>query len=119
MKFKNTALLLTAALSLGLAIQSCGKKEDPPVTAKTLDKAKLYDKRWYSSGSTYQHLFKTGGIYEGDGTWKWINNSDTMEIVYSDGLPPVKWKFYWSADHEMACSIVGAANEAIYKDAPW
>lgn len=119
MKFTKSKLLLAATMSLALVMHSCGKKEDPPVTVKTLDKAKLYDKKWYTQGNTNQHLIKTGGVYGIDGTWKWINNSDTMEIVYSDGLPPVNWKFHWSTDKEMSCNIIGAGNSTLYKDAPW
>lgn len=119
MKFKNTALLLTAALSLGLAIQSCGKKEDPPVTAKTLDKAKLIGKKWYNKGGSDIQDFKSNGTFGIDGTWKWVNNSDTMEIIPAAGLSKEIWKYYWSSDHEMACNLVGDPGEILYKDYSW
>ena len=101
---------------------SCSKEETTTETPKTLDKSKLYDKRWWSkeiNGEANDHYIKTNGVYGSDGSWKWINNSDTMEIIYWEGQSPVKWKFHWSSDREMSCNIVGAANTVLFKDAPW
>lgn len=119
MKFTKSMLLLTATMSLALVMHSCGKKEDPPVTAKTLDKAKLYDKKWYPSPQLIIHEIKSNGTYRSDGTWKWINNSDTMEIVYFEGDAPVRWKFYWCTDNEMSCDRVGETGGVLFKTAPW
>ena len=119
MKFNKPMMLLSAAMSVALFMQSCGKKEDPPVTAKTLDKAKLLNKKWYPKSQVLIHEFKSNGTYSIDGTWKWINNSDTMEIIYSAGDAPDKWKFYWCTDREMSCDRVGETGGVLFKDAPW
>lgn len=119
--FKKSFYVIAAmamAFPVAMTLSSCEKDPDPTPTTKTLDKSKLYNKKWYPNPQVIIHEFKTGGVYGGDGTWKWVNNSDTMEIVYSQGEPARLWKFYWSADKEMACSLVGA-SEALYKDAPW
>jgi hypothetical protein len=119
MPFAKSLMLLLAVSSMTLMTQSCSKDEDPPATAKTLDKAKLYNKKWYPSPQTVIHHIKSDGTYSIDGTWKWINNSDTMEIVPADGLPAVKWKFYWCTDKEMSCDRVGETGGVLFKDAPW
>lgn len=105
---------------MGIFTQACGGKDDNPTpTTKTLDKAKLVGKKWYSQNSVSTHDIKLNGVYSIDGTWKWINNSDTMEIVPSAGLQKENWKFYWSTDKEMACDRVGETGQVLYKDAPW
>lgn len=105
---------------MGIFTQACGGKDDNPTpTTKTLDKAKLVGKKWYPKGSVDNLDIKANGVFGSDGTWKWINNSDTMEILPSVGLKIEKWKFYWSADHEMACNLAGDPGEILYKDAAW
>ena len=119
--------LFTTLMVFGLIVSTLGylsscKKEnnnDTTNAPKTLDKSKLYDKKWYNKGSTAMHDIKSSGVYGSSGNWKWINNSDTMEIVYFSGASAVLWKFYWSSDKEMACNIVGDNSEILYKDAPW
>lgn len=102
-----------------LAVSCKDKDTSTNNTNKSLVKSKLYDKRWYTQGSTYSHLIKSNGVYEGDGSWKWVNNSDTMEVIGSSGLDPIYWKFYWVTDHEMSCKTVSAPNETLFKDQPW
>jgi hypothetical protein len=119
-KLKSTLLLLTAALAI--TMYSCSKEEDTTETPKTLDKSKLYDKKWYSQnikGDYILHHIKSNGTYGGDGSWRWINNSDTMEIIPSEGLTPEKYIFHWCTDKEMSCNHVGASNTWLFKDAPW
>lgn len=79
-------LICTAAF----AFQSCKDESDEPnsSTGKLSDatKAKLYDKVWYptlaSGGVNFE--FITGGVCRFnkslDGTWKWQNNGDTMNV---------------------------------------
>lgn len=120
-KTKLATLFLAVALPvMALTLAQCGGDDDDEVTPKkTLDKNKLIGKKWYDKGSSSIHDFKTGGVYKTTGTWKWINNSDTMEIVPLAGEQPEKWKFYWSADKEMACNLAGDPGEILYKDQPW
>lgn len=111
-------MVVALCTSAALQLSSCKKEETPTNTTKTLDKSKLIGKKWYTKGNTNMHEFRSGGGYLIDGSWRWINNSDTMEIIPSSGLSKELWKFYWSTDKEMACGLVGA-SEALYKDAPW
>ncbi len=121
----NLALALLVAASIGLTLNGCKKTTDPDpgTTAKTLNKSLLIGKKWYDQAKTEVHDLKAGGVYFTGGTWAWKNNSDTM-IIDLDGLgtvdPPVEYKFYWSAEHEMACKRAkSASGEILYKDAPW
>ena len=119
-KLKSTLLLLTAAISITMF--SCSKEETTTETPKTLDKSKLYDKKWYSKeiqGSRYYHHIKSDGTYSLDGSWKWINNSDTMEIIPGDGLTPFKFVFHWCTTNELSGNRDGDAAPVLMKDAPW
>jgi hypothetical protein len=119
-KLKSTILLLTAAISITMF--SCSKEETNTETPKTLDKSKLYDKKWYSKeiqGTRSTIHAKSDGTYSISGSWKWINNSDTMEIIPGDGLTPYNFVFHWCTTNEMSGNRVGAANTVLFKDAPW
>ncbi len=98
----NKTLLVLIGLTLGVFLQACGTDETPAVTpAKTVNKALLYDKDWNYEGNTW-HVFETDGTYNNDGTWKWLNNSDSMEI--DDGILG-KYVLYFSyiEAKEMKC----------------
>ena len=119
-KLKSTLLLLTAAISITMF--SCSKEETATETPKTLDKSKLYDKKWYSQnikGEYILHEFKSNGTYYVDGTWRWLNNSDTMEIIPSEGLFPFKFVVHWCTTNEMSGTRVTTSNTMLFKDAPW
>lgn len=77
----NKTLLVLIGLTLGAFLQACGTDETPAVNppAKTVNKSLLYDKDWNYDGNTW-HVFEADGTYNNDGTWKWLNNSDSMEI---------------------------------------
>ena len=63
----------------------CGGDETPePTTSNTLNKELLYDKQWSNKSQTIVHIFNSDGKYATIGTWKWINNSDTM-IIHNNG----------------------------------
>jgi len=68
------------------------KTEDPtstpPGTGKTLDKTELTNKHWKTDqGTAISHYFRSDGNFctpNGDiiiGTWQWLNNSDSLEII--------------------------------------
>lgn len=122
---KKTIKSLTMLLAAGLVITftACKKKTEtttPAVVtpAKTLDKATLTNKTWYNKGSSIVHSFKTNGDY-GVGKWRWVNNSDTMEIdILGDGAY-VKWKFNWNTDTEMECEWIGNGGARLFKDKAW
>ena len=119
-KLKSTLLLLTAALAI--TMYSCSKEETTTETPKTLDKTKIYDKKWYSKdiqGTRNTIHAKSDGTYSLSGSWKWINNSDTMEIIPGDGLTPYNFVFHWCTSNELSGNRVGDANPILFKDAPW
>ena len=113
--FKNLAgiTLLLCALSF----TAC-KKNDDSSAAKTLNKTTLTSKAWYNQGGSIIHDFRGNNVYSNTGTWRWVGNSDTLEIVPSAGGFKTYWKMNWNTDHEMNCRKVGSADE-LYKDQFW
>lgn len=115
-------ILGTLFLTGLLFSSSCKKSEDNNTNttpAKTLNKSTLTPKKWYSQGSSFIHDFKAGGVYASTGTWKWKNNSDTLEIVSQAGYSETYWKVYWNTDHEMECEKIGTFTKLLYKDVAW
>lgn len=109
-----------------MSFPSCKKDDSSGTTdnntppAKTLNKATIAPKKWYSQGSSTIHDFKAGGVYGSNGgTWSWVGNSDTMIIVTKSGFPEVKWKIYYNTDHEMNTKRLDNNIEMLFKDAAW
>lgn len=125
---QSKTILFTMLIAASLSVFTACKKDDDNSnnnqnTTKTLDKAKLVGKKWYSQNSIISHDIRPGGVYFNNGTWSWKNNSDTM-IVDIDGAGsannPEEWKFFWSSDHEMACKLAASGSgEILFKDQKW
>ena len=117
---------MSITLLTSLILTNCGDNGGTnPEPTKTLVKEKLYDKDWYNQGSiSPTHIFHPDGGYNsiGNGTWKWLNNSDSMEIVPSPGLNPQIWYFEYCTDDEMAC-LAGKPREGesytVFKTFAW
>lgn len=103
---KKMAMALVPVLLL--TFSSCiNKTINNPPPAKTLDKASLTNnKTWYSNGDKLVLEFKSNGVYLEEGTWRWINNSDTMEIKAYANSNPVKYKFFWNTETDMECQYI-------------
>lgn len=117
-KFIFISLLICSIIS----VTSCGtsaKEDDPKPAVKALNKTTFAPKKWYSQGGAFIHDFKAGGAYNATGTWKWKNNSDTLEIVSQAGYSPTFWKVYWNTDTEMECEKITTFTKLLYKDEPW
>jgi|LauGreDrversion4_2_1035121.scaffolds.fasta_scaffold61926_2 hypothetical protein len=110
-------LAVTAFVLLAGSMVSC-KKSSEDSAAKTLNKSTLTSKAWYNQGGSIIHDFRGNNVYSNTGTWRWVNNSDTLEIVPSAGGFKTYWKMNWNTDHEMNCRKVGSADE-LYKDQFW
>lgn len=115
---KKGLIYLLAITMIAFAASSC-KKSESESDVKTLNKGTLTTKPWYNKGGTIIHQFKPGGYYASSGSWKWVNNSDTMEIVSTNGGFKTYWKFYWNTDKEMSCQKVGTPAAELYKDQLW
>lgn len=117
--------LLSGLFVLALFAFSCSKDSDDggstnTTPAKVLNKTTLTPKKWYSQGSVFVHDLKAGGVYGSNGgTWKWKNNSDTLEIVTQSGYQETYWKVYWNTDTEMECEKVGTFTKLMYKTIAW
>lgn len=121
MNYRNNRLLTKIILIIIIGFTSCkdSTTTPDPEPTKTLNKTTLLDKIWYNQGGSIKHEFKTNGTYRFDGTWNWVNNSDTMEIVITSGDPKTYWKIYWNTETEMSCEKVGSGGALLYKDQPW
>ena len=118
--YKATAMKNLSKLSFFLWLLAACQSTTPTETPKTLNKASLTNnKTWYNQGGTISHPFKAGGVYGVDGSWNWVNNSDTMEISYISGDPKVKWKFYYNTDTEMKCKWINNNQDIDFKSTPW
>jgi hypothetical protein len=95
----NKTLLLLMGLVLGAFLQACGPDEVEP--AKTVNKDLLTDKNWYLNGADY-HYFHSSGKYNSNGTWRWLNESDSMEIL-DPGSPRSVYYFEYITETEMKC----------------
>jgi hypothetical protein len=103
----NKTLLVLIGLTLGVFMQACGTDDEPLVTpTKTVNRSLLNDKDWNYNGSTW-HVFDSDGTWNGDGTWKWIgdSNSDSMEVK-SDLLGTSILYFDYIEAKEMRCGTV-------------
>jgi hypothetical protein len=94
----NKTLLLLMGLVLGAFLQACGPDEDVE-PAKTVKKDLLYDKKWYWNGG-WAHTFHSDGKYSVDGTWRWLNDSDSIEIT-EPAFPVIIYDFEYITETEM------------------
>ena len=98
----NKTLLVLIGLTLGAFLQACGTDDiSEVIPAKTVNKALLYDKDWNYDGQTW-HVFSTDGTWNGNGTWEWLNNSDSMEVINSRSVKSIL-HFQYIEAKEMQC----------------
>lgn len=122
-KAKQLMLFLGIFVTLGtiaFSVGSCKKKSSSSTDApKTLTKSYLYDKEWFNQGNTVSHKFNSNGTYYTIGTWKWLNNSDSMEVKYTSGAPTEIWYFEWSTEHEFSAKPSKNSADMLFKDSKW
>jgi hypothetical protein len=126
LNIKTLVWAIVPALLIGFS--ACGDDDTPPPStttpAKTLNKTTLTNnKKWQNvqtGGPTITHYFKNDGIYGSAnlGKWRWVNNSDTMEIDNSGSNNYVKWKINWNNDTEMECEWIGNGPARLFKLVP-
>ena len=110
---KNQAIAIILAFFAFTACKKSSTTSDPP---KTLTKSLLYNKTWYNQGPTISNYFNSNGKYGASGTWNWLNNSDSMEII--SGTREV-WYFDLSAAHEYSARHGKNGASILFKDAKW
>jgi hypothetical protein len=108
-----------------ISFTSCGDGDDPvtPDPVKTLDKAKILDKKWYTKGDPgTAHYFYSSGKYGFDGSWKWLGDekSDSMEVYQYAGSIRFVLYFEYCTDTELSTKW-GKSDPAytLYKDKEW
>jgi hypothetical protein len=119
MTLKSLAWALVAVLTISFG--ACKKESTTPAeTPKTLNKTTLTNnKTWYNQGSTIVHILNSNGTYGTVGKWRWVNNSDTMEIDDDNTNVYVKWKFYYNTDTEMKCRWINNDQDIVFKSSAW
>ena len=129
---KATFISLSFLLMFLFSATSCRTAEDyPPLPEMTLTKSQLYDKEWYRrSVHTPDHTFHSDGKYNLNGSWEWINDTDSMQVVSDSGASPYIIYFYWSTSSEMVLDYPGSYDpdpggpwggvlSYSFKDHPW
>ena len=93
-------LITITLLALSLALVNCKDKGTDPEPDKTLNKSLITGKYWkMNTPPNFGHYFGANGKYylpDGItefGTWKWLNNSDSMEII----IPQLSSEEIWYA----------------------
>jgi len=117
---KQAAWALLPAIILSFTACKDDKKEETPTPAKTLNKTTLTNnKTWYDKGSFIVNEFKSNGVFGADGQWRWVGNSDTMEIKRLARGNFVKWKMNWNTDTDMECEWIGNGPTREFKSTAW
>ena len=99
-------IFFLATILLTGFIYSCKDKETSE-PAKTLDKSKITNKFWLSSDNIQSFYLRsdnkacTPDGKTANGTWKWVNNSDTLLIDY-DIFNDEKWIVKYCTDTELS-----------------
>lgn len=111
-------LTITSVIGLISCIDDNENDNNQPVYG--LNKESLTNnKTWYNKGGTIVQIFQSDGTFSADGEWRWVGNSDTMEIKRSSSGSFVKWKFKWNSDSEMECEWIGNGPSELYKTSRW
>jgi hypothetical protein len=118
--YKKVVALSLVALTLAL-VNCKDKTDDTTEPAKTLNKSLITNKYWKTtSGTVLSHYFRSDGKYclpDGinvEGTWNWINNSDTMLIDEPTTTGKVKWIAEYCTETELKMRIGTEKNGYIF-----
>lgn len=95
-------LIAITLVALTLAFVNCKDKstDTDPTPAKTLNKSYFTNKYWKCTSPPLSYYFRSDGKLcypDGvtvDGTWKWLNNSDSLETDES-----IIGKIVWHAEY--------------------
>ncbi len=103
---------------LTLALVNCkDESTDDPTPAKTLNKSLITNKHW-SNGVSGFYLRNDGKSCGTDGvdifgTWQWLNNSDSLEIV-DFGTGTEIWYVKYCTETEMSAKLGKNASYEIF-----
>ncbi|MFT4521734.1 MAG: hypothetical protein ACI8ZN_000671 [Bacteroidia bacterium] len=127
---KKSTILFGLVFTLFISVTSCkddaapsGSSEKSTGLMKDADKAKLFDKVWYSTSSSggIEHEFLTDGTFRLsvslEGRWTWVNNSDTMDILdYTNTRYKYVFKSIGSSTMSYSSSFDGYKNTYDMRD---
>jgi hypothetical protein len=118
--YKKVVAISLVALTLAL-VNCKDKTDDTTEPAKTLNKSLITNKYWKTTtGLPLDHYFKNDGTYcypdgqTSQGTWKWLNNSDTMEINTLVPSRKVKWIAEYCTETELKMIVSGGSDWYIF-----
>lgn len=112
---RKSILCLLSIFTLMVSTQSCKDDSDDSVNTSTglmtdSQKAKLYDKVWYSTSASggIEHEFLSDGTLRLslslEGRWSWQNKSDTMDVKPASG-PKYQYVFRTIDNSSMSLSF--------------
>ncbi|MFM9946136.1 MAG: hypothetical protein ACKVQB_12980 [Bacteroidia bacterium] len=109
---KKLITIILVAFSLYL-VNCKDKGTDDPEPAKTLNKSLMTNKYWKTTtGTPLDHYFRSDGMYTSQdgqivvGTWKWLNNSDSLEVDMSV-TGKVVWHAKYCTETELSMRLSG------------
>lgn len=113
-------VLAITLLAFTLALVNCKDKSTEDPAHETLNKSLMVNKYWKTtSGITLSHYFRSDGKYclpdgvSEEGTWKWLNNSDSLEIVETTFGRGV-WYAEYCSETELKLRLSGNKNGYIF-----
>ncbi len=123
-------LFIIAAASLmtfGACKKEEDKKDDPAggggatPAAPTLNKSILTNPNtiWEPQSGNPKLQFKANGVFRTDGTWKWLNNSDSMEIKTTSGAQAFVWHFNYAQGDSMEARTGSSGAYTKFRDRDW
>lgn len=116
---KRTSLYKIILLLAVFALLSSCVDQFNPSPSQELNKDALYNKSWYNSNGA-QHYFRSDGVYNTSGSWRWINNSDSMMITSGvKGGSSEVWYFQWASSMEMTCRQGADGTWMLYRAQEW
>ena len=103
---------------LTVLIYSC-KDDETTEPAKTLDKSQITNKNWVSADNLVAFYLRSDNKLTGPGgktelgTWKWVNNSDTLFIDY-DMVGDETWIVKYCTATELSAKLDGSSYYDIF-----
>ena len=114
-------LITITLIALSLALVNCKDKGTDPEPAKTLNKSLITGKYWKTGSAPYfDHYFRSDGMYTSQdgqivvGTWKWLNNSDSMEIDKPSTSGKTIWYAKYCTETELSMRVSGNPTGYIF-----
>jgi hypothetical protein len=120
-KKKMNKLIALTLVAFSIVLVNCKDKSgDDTEPTKTLNKSLITGKYWLAKTTPLDFYFGSNGILylpDGkteDGTWKWLNNSDSMEVDKPSTSGKTIWHAEYCTETELKMRQSGEPNGLIF-----